>query len=319
MTLADDAFKAMWSDWDDAHSFPVRRPVLAHYTSVPTLVQILTNNEFWLSHPLLMNDHQEMKWGLTEAQRLLASHAGIAKACREEERYDTFMKHFDTEYEEYTTTYAYDVYVACFCEHQRTDPDGLLSMWRAYGANGGGVAIVFDTTKLKANEDSPLILSPVTYATQEERVSKISSRIDALANFINEHQPDSDGLKWCAKALFSRFAMLAIFTKHKGFREEDEWRLAYMPDRDTADSKYARMISYAVSERGAQPKLKLQFGPGMEDGVDLNSVISQILLGPALSAPLSVVATQRMLRTIRPESELADSVVASGIPLKSGR
>ena len=38
-----------------------RGGLLAHYTSVPTIEQILRTNQVWLSNPLYMNDMQEMR------------------------------------------------------------------------------------------------------------------------------------------------------------------------------------------------------------------------------------------------------------------
>jgi hypothetical protein len=40
-------------------SFPAKRSLLAHYTSIPVLEAILRNNEIWLSNPLFMNDMEE--------------------------------------------------------------------------------------------------------------------------------------------------------------------------------------------------------------------------------------------------------------------
>ena len=42
-----------------------------------------------------------------------------------------------------------DTYVFCLSEHAKDDTDGLLSMWRGYGGNGNGAAIVFDAGKLR--------------------------------------------------------------------------------------------------------------------------------------------------------------------------
>jgi hypothetical protein len=40
-------------------------------------------------------------------------------------------------------------------------------MWRGYGGNGNGAAIVFDTAKIAAREESPLVIAHVHYGTAQ--------------------------------------------------------------------------------------------------------------------------------------------------------
>jgi hypothetical protein len=42
---------------------------------------------------------------------------------------------------------AFDTYIFCLSEHDRSHTDGLLSMWRGYGQHGSGVALVFALQK----------------------------------------------------------------------------------------------------------------------------------------------------------------------------
>ncbi len=42
----------------------------------------------------------------------------------------------------------YLIHITCFSEYESGDNVGLLSMWRGYGEDGEGAAIVFDTAKL---------------------------------------------------------------------------------------------------------------------------------------------------------------------------
>ena len=48
------------------------RPLhLAHYTSLEVLEKVMMNDEVWFSNPLLMNDYQEVRFGLSEATRIV--------------------------------------------------------------------------------------------------------------------------------------------------------------------------------------------------------------------------------------------------------
>src|SRR6185312_1309834 len=42
-------------------------------------------------------------------------------------------------------------------------------MWRGYGANGNGAAIVIDMAKINVTETSPLIIAKVSYDTSDAR------------------------------------------------------------------------------------------------------------------------------------------------------
>jgi Protein of unknown function (DUF2971) len=53
-------------------------------------------------------------------------------------------------------------------------------MWRGYGGNGSGVAIVYDTEQLPVWEESPLIIRKVEYGTDEDRIDRLKPRITQL-------------------------------------------------------------------------------------------------------------------------------------------
>ena len=49
-------FEPLWADLKGDDSYPAKRPLLAHYTSMVVLEAILRDNEVWFSNPLFMND-----------------------------------------------------------------------------------------------------------------------------------------------------------------------------------------------------------------------------------------------------------------------
>jgi hypothetical protein len=87
----------------------------------------------------------------------------------------------------YIENHLAETYVLCFSCHEPNDNDGLLSMWRGYGGNGNGAAIVIDTAKINVLPTSSLILAHVEYATAQARrdwlvalVTKFSGILAAL-------------------------------------------------------------------------------------------------------------------------------------------
>jgi hypothetical protein len=62
----------------------------------------------------------------------------------------------------------------------------MLSMWRGYGGNGSGAALVLDTNELEDLGDSPLILAPVYYASVEQRLEWIDSKLSEFAQLLKQ-------------------------------------------------------------------------------------------------------------------------------------
>jgi len=59
-------FLPLWADLKEEDQFYVRKPLLAHYTSMRVLETIIRTKEVWLSNPLFMNDIEEVRFGLNE-------------------------------------------------------------------------------------------------------------------------------------------------------------------------------------------------------------------------------------------------------------
>lgn len=143
-----------------AEQFPVKRPLLAHYTSLETIEEILKNDEVWFSNPAFMNDVEELKFGMTESLNAFQVHAGIADACGTDIRRKILTDRIPRSYLEYEEVHDFDTYVFCFSERKKDDTDGLLSMWRGYGRNGTGIAFVVDTGRINLNPASPFLIAP---------------------------------------------------------------------------------------------------------------------------------------------------------------
>ena len=154
-SFAEELTTALWSDFESENDFPSKRPLLAHYTSVSTLDKIVSMNQVWLSNPLYMNDLEELRFGMNAGADDFCSSQHLAEVCESSGRHAFLIRKFDELFSSFDKNHALDTYVMCLSEHTSGNYDGLLSMWRSYGANGSGVAIVFDTAKLKLNEASP--------------------------------------------------------------------------------------------------------------------------------------------------------------------
>src|SRR5205085_4318580 len=114
-----------------------------------------------------MNDLHEVRFGMYEGARLVNESKifdqTFTPAAKAQYARDVFV-HFFTEFE---NEHAFDTYVFCLSEHDPSNTDGLLSMWRGYGGQGNGAALIFSTDLINAdNPQSPLLITKLHYASQ---------------------------------------------------------------------------------------------------------------------------------------------------------
>jgi SAM-dependent methyltransferase len=311
-------FAPLWREAQEETPSPDKLPLLAHYCSIPVLESISKNNEIWFSNPLFMNDLDELRFGIRQSRERFRQNEAIANTFSKAERYETFTKLVENAYDGFEQGGAFDIYVLCFCAHERGNSDGLLSMWRGYGANGGGAAIVFDPSKLKFIQESPIQLGRVRYGSSDERILWIDKLLSRVADALREKELDDEELGLAAYFFVERMLTFALFTKHNGFDEEREWRAVYLRHHDY-QNKLVDRLSYFVTPNGVHPKLKLKFQPlpgAVDANVSLENLVESIILGPSLANALSEMAIGRMLEQLgRPY--LATRVRSSSTPFRS--
>lgn len=320
--MDQETYNRIWErlteDLADVPDISNEQPLLSHYTSIYVVEQFLAKRCLWLSNPLNMNDFQEVRYGVNEATNSIMTNELLIRAFRNENDYSLFIEAFRKLYEEYGTHEVLNLFVACFSKHDRKKSSrGKLSMWRGYGDQGNGAAIVFDTSKVTQRDDLPFILSAVTYLSNEEREQWIKQKVNLLSEIIAKTRPSEEEIPALALLFFRRAVLAAVFTKHIGFEEEEEWRLAYFPASDQEGS-FESMIDYHVGPNGLEPKLKLRLEGNDSDaslGIDLQEAISEILIGPRSNTPLSLHAATIMLRKLGHE-ELIPKLSVSDIPFR---
>jgi Protein of unknown function (DUF2971) len=290
-------FSSLWGDIPTDDNFPARRPLLAHYTSIETFEKILITDEIWFSNPLYMNDLEELRFGLNEAAAAFPLSQAIRDACGSSARYKILLEAFERQLQAFDRIHAFDTYVLCFSEHQPEDTDGLLSMWRGYGNEGRGIALVIDTQQINVIDLPLFIISRVSYASQQERRNWINNKLSEFASLLVRLALPDEHLPAASNALLERMKTFALFTKHRGFGEEHEWRIVHLKQYDQAN-RLEKMLGYSIGRRGLEPKLKFKLAP--IDGVtapdlSLEKLVHQIIVGPSISDALTEKTLERML------------------------
>jgi Protein of unknown function (DUF2971) len=317
-----DLFAPLHSDLTNMATITDRPNFLAHYTSLEVLEKIIQHNELWFSHPFFMNDVQEMRFGIAEGCKVFdafSRHQEFIALCGTEVRAAKLASYFAGCLSAFELKNKFDVYVLCFSDHDDVaDSDGLLSMWRGYGANGNGAALIFRTDYLRPREHSPLLAGKVIYATDAERRKWFEEMFRKGLKILHSESLPDDKLHVAAMAMFESMKVFALLSKHQGFKEEREWRIIYFPERDTLHL-LENQISYFLGRRGIEPKLKFKVEPLMLEPREtwtFNSILHKIILGPSLSSELTVAAVCKML-VAHGKADFRGKLSASGIPLRS--
>tara|TARA_R110002072_G_scaffold159880_1_gene310953 strand:+ start:3296 stop:4252 length:957 start_codon:yes stop_codon:yes gene_type:complete len=314
--INDHIYQALWKDYDSTSDFPDQTPLLAHYTSINNFDSIVEHDELWFSHPLNMNDSDELIFGMNQGAAEFKKNMALISACGNQEVFARLLGFFDNHFNHFDENHVLDTYILCFSQHEEKDFDGALSMWRGYGADGNGIVFVIDTRRIEPNENSPILLSPVDYATAEDRIGWIKQKVEHVAEILRPLEKSDEVLNAVAWYWIERLKVFSLFTKHKGFQDEKEWRFVYLRDRDS-EATYPPMFGYHISGNGVEPKLKLRLDriPRTKSEHSLESLINRIVLGPMASSELSKRSLVRLLE-LKGKPELGKKVYASSIPYR---
>jgi hypothetical protein len=252
-----EAYTSLYSTFETKES-PDNPLLLAHYTSVQVVEQILKNcGEVWFSNPLNMNDLDELRAGVFMGLEIFPGFA--QQAATTPARASILLQNYNHYFAHLSTEAALDTYVFCLCEHPSGDTDGRLSMWREYGSKGNGAALVFNTQRIKYFPYSPLIIAKVNYKSRAEREAALRKELSNWASITSSLNLPDDHLFLAALAAFGLMKSMALVTKHTGFREESEWRVVYVPERDPL-GYFKSCLGYFVGPRGVEPKFKIRLG-----------------------------------------------------------
>ena len=308
----------LWHDMPLQPS-PDELPPLAHYTSIHTLEKIARTEEIWFSNPLYMNDVDELRYGINLGVHAVRTHAGLRHAVPPDQ-YNALLDAFDHLYTAFDSDAAFDVYVFSCSEHsEEIGDDGLLSMWRGYGGDGNGVAMVFDMARLLAVPASPLLVRQVQYLSYEQSEAWMEQKLHRVAAALTGLQAPVEQMAQAAAALFERIKLFALFTKHRGFHEEREWRVVYLREQDHA-AAFTHLLHYAISKRGIEPRLRFTTAALASETAaapSLQAMVQRIILGPVLATPLALRSVVRMLEIHQPA--WADRVARSSTPYRAQR
>ena len=251
---------------------PAKSPILYHYCSLETFLSIIQFKSLRLSDINTMNDYSEMHWAyekFVEAVNIVREHY--------EDSYFDFLD-LSIGHTQLNTL----MLVACFS----TDGD-VLSQWRAYGDNGLGVAVGFDSQMMS---NLAIRLGQVTYdpALQVQyyrdllvaaypwwKLATDDAERDELSQFISHQTFDMCLMKNPAFSEEKEVRIARAVTVH---HDDDGWHLkdpgGNGPDKA---SRRKSAIKYRAKGAGLVAHLDLPIG-----GIG-PTFIKEIVIGPRSS------------------------------------
>lgn len=282
-----------------------------HYTGVEAAYSMLKNGEVWLRKSSVMNDFQEVHFGVSCLARAWLGAEGVRLKTCLDGLFPGISKKLDELLTAQIPAMQHDTYLACISEHHsEEDRLGRLSMWRAYGS----VAFVLNPMVfMSTTDDLHVVSSPVAYQSPhqfEQSFKEMADRVEINREFLLS-QGENATFNW----LYYSFRQAIICTKHPGFKEELEWRLIYNPigEQSSFIDKTVEVV------RGvAQPivKLKLRDDPsrgivGLSPGV----LVERIIIGPT-QFPMAQLEAFATLLAAWSVPNPYDRVHVSDIPLR---
>jgi hypothetical protein len=258
-----------------------------HYTSAKAALNIIKQKCFWMRNAKYMSDFSEVQHGYNVMSKFVShgndSWEKFSKIV--EEIVPGSIEKAISIYNSYDEGIKSGTYILSMSEHDECENEyGRLSMWRAFGGQSERVAIVF---RIPAHSSGALALkiffNPVSYVKDDEEYKEIEEVIENVKNnkaFLCSVNPELVALNIVAMILVNIVCM-----KHKGFKEEREWRCVYHP-KCFASELSTRLIEQSVEDVGGVPQviykipLNAAVDPVLSD-LDFCNLFDGLIIGPS--------------------------------------
>lgn len=245
-------------------SFKSPAITLYHYCSIESFFNIIKSGSIWLSNCIHMNDKTEFTW----ANRFIDPSMEKIKGILSKEDYDEFSNTFDLCHLTKENAYIFSL---------SADKD-LLSQWRGYADNCMGVAIGFNMSELKIPFGRTINNYYLSYNQVVYDLEHQKNIIDNHFKIYREKYGDfsyNDLAQKCAK----EYIWYSIYLKNPSFREEKEYRIAFLADRE----HYNTSESENLSDRQYRAKHTMITDFFQYNFPDRRNVISELILAPKCS------------------------------------
>lgn len=249
---------------------------LSHYTSFEVLQKIVESGKMWATDLRYMNDAAEFRYAIELLESMLDDYPAIKPHT--EKVIDIFFDKGESVGNDHS------IYSISFSE----DKD-LLSQWRAYCPESGGVSIAFEKTDLEALGSAggcQLIKCIYDVNKQEEILIGV---LEKARQTLDKGGAETD----VQREIFDGILEFAPKMKHPSFAEEREWRLVTAPI-----GYYEDCVQYRIRKSTFIPYVPLCIMIENRLGFD------HVTIGPNQSPELAWFSTHRLLEAQRRQKRL---------------
>lgn len=208
------AASGAWAD----HVGTTTPTVLYHYTTQRGLLGIVERKVLWATNISYLADSAEFSGALSSAKYVLRE----ARPALPDELTDLFDRLIES-------VRAGCTFVACF-----TEIGDLLSQWRAYCPDGGGVSLGFDAQELKRLGAAQRFTLVKCIYNETDAMNLMR---EALGRAVSEQRAGAS-LDVIQDHFLRFFFLWAPTIKHHSFWEEREWRLVGIHNCDSPEIGY---------------------------------------------------------------------------------
>ncbi len=253
-----------------------------HYTGAAAAMNMIRNREIWLRSTQCMNDFSEVRHGLDLLARAWRSTQGERLTGFLEGMFPGFRQEMAERIEALADTVAFDTYIACVSEHDPAeDGIGRLSMWRAYSGMSGVALVLNNAPLIGPDSDAlPVFTGPVEYAARKAFFERFGRFVDGILE--EGAYLERLGAEEACRRLVGSYHFAALSTKHPGFAEEREWRMAFTPTLQP-QGDLARAVELCRGEPQVVYKLPLARRAPAGASLALADVLESLIIGPCES------------------------------------
>lgn len=180
---------------------------LYHYTTASALLAMLESKEFWLTDYRYLNDPSEIAYAVDQILNQINKLRDRHQLMKLEPSFSDLVRESIIKY--------YNFYVFSLCKYEN-----YLPAWRWYGNNGAGLAIGFRPDFLPKNDGLQPIYLKCCYEESEYK-----SFLEKLLLENEKSGPKLENLVYCLMHLMPKI-------KHHGYKEEHEYRLCILEEKE---------------------------------------------------------------------------------------
>lgn len=188
---------------------------LYHYTSISNLKSILEDKEFWVTRSDFLNDPGEVIYFADLVTKII-DQLNLPKEWSHH-LYENFRTYFPVAFQP-------RFYILSLSRNKDS-----LAMWNYYGKNDGYcMGINFNTLLENLNFKGYHYHHGSVLYDEESQVKILKDELQLTYNYwLTNHEAAENMLLAMIDTLIGRWVFYALFFKHKGFQQEEEYRIVF--------------------------------------------------------------------------------------------